>query len=346
MLLDNYVSNPYLRALILLLISYILIRLFILVTKKIVFKIAIRTRTRIDDLIIEKTRKQITFLAVLVSIRLALLELNLSDKMALIFPKIIYSLILLTVALMLYKLIDVLVYFVAKHYARKSNSKIDENLIIVLRKITKVVFFVIAAIYILNYWGMEIGPMLTGLGIAGIAVAFAMQSSLANIFGGVSLILDKTIRVGDMVEIDETTQGKIVDVGIRSTKLKTLDNEIIIIPNSKLADSRIKNMVLPEAKLRVSVQFTTSYGTKIDKVKKIVLDELKKIKLISKDPAPVVNFTEMGDSALIFKVFFHVDTYADKMPAKDEVNTRIYNAFNKHNIDMPFPQMDVHLKKK
>ena len=115
--------------------------------------------------------------------------------------------------------------------------------------------------YTLSVWGVEIVPLLGALGIAGLAVALALQPVLSNVFSGASIVLDKSVRVGDLVYLNQETKGKIVKVGMRSTKILTFDNEIIIVPNSKLADSMIQNVAQPNPKSRVVVPFSVAYGS-------------------------------------------------------------------------------------
>ena len=133
---------------------------------------------------------------------------------------------------------------------------------------------------------------------------------------------------------------------IRSTKIRTFDNQIITLPNGKLAADKIENYVQPDPTARVVVPFSVAYGSNIEKVKKIVLKEVSKVDGFKKDPEPFVLFLEMADSALNLKAYFWVKSYKKRYGALDEANTRIYNVLNKNKISIPFPQMDVHLKKK
>jgi len=242
--------------------------------------------------------------------------------------------------------IDVLIDEWGMKWAKKTKSTLDDSLVSLLQKTSKVLIFLIGFIYILDIWGIEVVPFVASLGIAGVAVAFALQDSLKNVFGGITLILDKSVSVGDVIELDEATKGTVLSVGIRSTKIKTFDNELITIPNGKLADSKIWNYAQPDLSARLVVPFNVAYGSDIDKVKKIVLKGIKKIDHILDDPRPTIRFVEMGDSALKFKLYLQVDHYSNRFPTKDRVNTIIYNIMRKNRIVIPFPQLDVHLKKK
>ena len=222
----------------------------------------------------------------------------------------------------------------------------DDNIISLVHGSVKAALFALGVIYILDIWGVEIGPFLAGLGIAGIAIALALQPILSNIFSGISVILDKSVRVNDLIYLGTDAKGKILKVGLRSTKIRTFDNELIIVPNNKLADSMIQNVALPDPKTRATVPFGVAYGSDVDKVKKIVLKELKTISDLDESEDITIRFVEMGDSSLNFKAYFYVDSFDNKWKAIDEANTKIYNALNKNGISIPFPQMDVHLKKK
>lgn len=158
------------------------------------------------------------------------------------------------------------------------------------------------------------------------------------------MILDKSIKVGDLIYLDADTRGKVLAIGLRSTRILTFDNELIIVPNSKVADSKIQNIAEPDPKARVVIPFSVEYGSDVNKVKKIVLAEIKKVEHFIAEPEPIVRFIEMGQSSLNFKAYFYVDSFEFRWAAIDESNTRIYNLLNKAGIGIPFPQMDVHLK--
>jgi MscS family membrane protein len=342
--LDNYFGNPYVRALLILVLVFVVLRLVMFFIEKVVLRLTSKTKTDVDDVFIKKSSRPITVLVLLIGIRVALEELPLSETVEGVMSKIIYSFMVISIASVVYYFVDIVLFVAMKKTLKGGDKAARESLLNVIHSVLKIVLVVLALLYILDIWGVEIGPFLAGLGIAGIAIAFAMQSSLSNIFGGISMILDKTVKVGDLVYLDAETRGKIVHIGLRSTKILSFDNEFIIVPNGKMADSKIQNIGLPEPKSRVVIPFGVAYGTDVEKVKKIVLVEIKKIKYFVNDPKPNVRFIEMADSSLIFKAYFYVDSFSHRFGAKDEANTRIYNALNKNKISIPFPQRDVHLK--
>jgi len=273
------------------------------------------------------------------------MELTLQPEISGIISKVMVTFLVLLIGYCVYVVLDIFLIEFWKTVVKRVNKKTVESLTSMLHGIFKIVILVLVLVYILHYWGVQITPLLAGLGIAGLAVALAIQPTLANIFSGIAMILDDSARVGDLVYLDANTKGKILSIGLRSTKINTFDNETIIIPNSKLADSTIQNVALPEPKSRVVVPFSVAYGVEVDKIKEIIVKELKTIKLVCKDPEPIVRFIEMGNSSLNFKAYYYVDNYDDRFISIDEANTKIYNILRKNNIEIPFQQLDVHIKK-
>jgi MscS family membrane protein len=341
---ERYVSNVYLRALITLVVFFVLSKIVVYIFEKIFLRLASKTKTKVDDLIVEKTNKPVSFALLLIGIIIAIQQIPLKQTIADTTEKVLISIVILTIGITAVKIITIIINEWGKNWAKKTKSKTDDNIVFLLERASKIAIYIFVLIYVLNYWGIEIGPMIASLGIAGIAIAFALQSTLGNIFGGISMIVDKSVSVGDVVQIDQNTSGKVVDVGLRSTKIQTWDNEIIVIPNGQFSNSQIHNIVLPDPQVRVVVPFSVAYGTDVDKVKKLVLGEIKKIKECLNEPEPIVRFLEMGDSALMYKAFFWVNDFSERYGAKEEANIRIYNALNKAKISIPFPQMDVHIK--
>jgi len=342
-LLDQYVPNNFVRALIILVGLFIVLRATVFVIERVVLKLASKTKTDLDDLIIQKSSKPITTIIFFVGLRFALEEIILNEATKEIVFKITSSLIVVTVIYLAYAILSLILIRGWKRFNK--NGKSNSNIEGLVRGTMKVVLFIVCFLYVLNYWGVEIGPVLTGLGIGGIAVALALQSSLSNLFGGVSVIFDKTIRVGDLISLDDGTKGTVMHVGLRSTQIKTADEEMVIIPNGKLADSKIKNVTLPEPLVRVVIPFSVAYGNDVNKIKKIVLEEIKQVKHLVNEPKPSIMFKEMGDSALKFEAYIFIDSYDNKLSVVDEANTRIYNLLRKNKIEIPYSKMDIYMKK-
>ncbi|MBT4377108.1 mechanosensitive ion channel [archaeon] len=344
-MLENYIQDPYLRALVLLIVSFIILRVAVFILEKIILKLTIKTKTNLDDLILKKSNNPLTWIIFFIGLKISFTELPFNEVTSLILQRILLTFAILAFTYLIMAVFSVSFSRVVKRAARKAKTEANEGMLQLMGAVIKIIIIIVAIIFILSYWGVEIGPLLAGIGIGGIAIAFALQSTLSNIFGGISIILDKSVNVGDLVNLDGGVQGRILDIGIRSTKVKTFDNEVIIVPNSKLASENIHNVGQPEPKSRVVIPFGVAYGTDVEKVKKIVLKEIKSVNNAVEDPEPTVKFLEMADSSINFKAYFFVNSFENRFNAIDEANTKIYNALNKAKIEIPFPQMDVHVKK-
>ena len=223
----------------------------------------------------------------------------------------------------------------------------------IARKIVKLTVYLATAIIVLQELGVEIGPLLAGLGIAGLAVALALQSTLANFFSGVYLLSDKPVRVGDYVSIDSETSGvsgTVREIGWRTTKVQTLGNVIFVLPNEKVANSVIVNYSSSrDAGRSVIFKVGVDYESDPDKVVKLlkqaVVNAAKKNEAIVKDYKPIARFENFGDSALSFKLIFQVTSHVDRWAAEAQVKRELLDLFRKNKVSVPFPVRTVHLKR-
>jgi len=230
-----------------------------------------------------------------------------------------------------------------KKISEQTDSNIDDTIGQLVHEVLRITLILIIGVFILNIWGVEIGPFLAGLGIAGLAVALALQPTLSNIFSGISIVLDGTFKVGDVIEVSGMS-GEVYQISLRTSRIKSFDNEMIIIPNSVMAGSTVKNFFQPDISIRVNLEFGVEYGVDPEYIKKIVLEEVEQIKIIDKDKEIQVIFLEMADSSLNFKVRFWVDDISKKWPTHQEAITRIYRRLYKEGIGIPYPQKTVWMR--
>ncbi|HLC60238.1 MAG TPA: mechanosensitive ion channel family protein [Candidatus Nanoarchaeia archaeon] len=342
---NKYFYNPYFDSFLILVLFFLLSRLFVFIATKIILKLTRKTKTTMDDILVKKSNGPISIILLLIGLRLALIPLGINKNLADIAVKIIFTLIYIIITYLVIIFVEAFLDNLGTKLHKKNVVILHDELVPIFKKFSRIFISLIGLMFILPIWGIQIGPLLAGLGIVGIAVAFALQSTLGNIFGGASLLMDKSIKVGDIIKLDEETIGRVVDVGLRSTKLHTFDNEIITLPNGKLADSRIINFVQPDPSVRFNVNFGVEYGSSISKVRKIVLDTLKKIPDVLKKPSPKVLMIEMGDFALKFTALFWVPGYSDRYDdTKALVVEEIYNALIKGGIKIPFPTRTVYTR--
>lgn len=217
------------------------------------------------------------------------------------------------------------------------------------RTIFKVAIWTLGGLVLLSSLGVSIAPLLTALGVGGLAVALALQETLSNFFAGIHLLLSRPIRVGDFVKLETGQEGYVVDIGWRATKLRTLSNNIVVLPNAKMAQSILVNYFMPDPRIAVSMQIGVGYGTDPTHVERVLLEEVRKatghIPGLLAEPAPTVRLIPgFGESSLDFTLTCHVREFEDQYVAQHELRKRIVTRFRDEGIEMPFPQRTVHLK--
>jgi len=338
--------DPLSASLVIVLLSIILATIMLGILKIITRQIASRTKTELDDKLLEAAQQPVFRLIIIAGIYLAVLNFGIGDALGGVMLKLIITVFYLIIILFFGKALDVFVNYGLKDLARRTESTLDDEIIPIFHKTVGAVIWVFGIILILGSWGVDVGPFLAGLGIAGLAVSFALQSTLANIFAGISLIIDKTFRVGDKIELDTGELGVIHDISLRSTRMRTYDNELIVIPNDILAKTKIKNFTQPDESIRVTVDFSVEYGTEPTEVVKLIESAIKRdIKGIQDSPPVQVTFAEMAASSLNFQARFWVPHYNVAPDKKIEATNLIYKELNKAKIGIPFPTTTVYMKK-
>ncbi len=333
-------QNKYIVSTLILILAVLLAKLILFIFKKILKKLTKKTKTTVDDLIVEKTEKPIFFLILALGLKGAVYNITTHS----IANRLVDSLMALLFIFIIIRVIDIVVEAWAITFAKKTRTNLDDTLMPLFHKAIRVIFMIIAFMWVLRIWEVDITPYLAGAGIAGLVLGMALQDTMKNVFGGISLILDKTYKEGDKIQLDNDTVGTVHEVGLRSTKLVTIDNEVVYIPNGYLANAKVQNYTRPDPTVRVKVLFGVEYGTDITKVKKTVLAVLEKDKEIMKEPSSEVQFLAMGDFALNFQAVFWVERWDMALNKKLEMTEQIYNVLNKAKINIPFPTRTIYMK--
>jgi len=338
-------ESRYLEFLATLVITVIIAFLAKIILKQVLKPLAEKTKTKIDDLIIKSLSSIIFYIALLLGFKVGLQNFEVGENIQSIFDGIINTLLVFIVTVFLLKIISGFALQWTKEWKFKTKTTADERLIPFLQKILKAVVIVLALIFAFNAWKINISPLLATAGIAGLAIGLAVKDSLNNILGGLQLVLDKTFKVEDKVQLESGEMGTILDIGLRSTKLKTFDNEVIYVPNGYLANAKIKNFTQPDFSIRVNVNFGVEYGSNTEKVQQVVLEVVKKIETVVEKPEPVVQFLKMSDFSLDFVARAWVKSYREAYSTQLKMTNEIYNALNRANIGIPFPTRTVYTKK-
>lgn len=208
------------------------------------------------------------------------------------------------------------------------------------------VFIVVAGAYaILESWEINVTGLVASAGIIGLAISFAAQDTLANLVSGIAIIVDRPYQIGDFIILDTGERGKVTEIGLRSTRLLTRDDVEVTIPNGVMGQAKIINEAGgPRERYRIRIPIGVAYGSDIDRVMEVLFDTATKHPMVVRTPEARVRFRSFGDSSLNFETLCWINDPADRGLVTHELNCNIYKAFAEHDIQIPFPQRDLHVK--
>jgi MscS family membrane protein len=341
----TYFGNDYVFALVIVVAFFVLAVFISFIYSSVLKRLCAKTKTQMDDMLIDATERPLIIFITIIGIKATIVALEAEGKLVVGINDILSSAMIALFAYVLIKTVDLVIIRWGMSWLARTRSQYSDTILPLIQKLINALIIVAALISILAVWGIEVTPFLAGLGIAGLAVGLALQDSLKDLISGVSLIVDRTYKVGDKVKLDSGEVGAIHEITLRSTRIRTYDNNVIIIPNSKMASSKIINYAQPIANERGQVPFGVVYGSDIDRTKEVALAAVKAVPAVLGDPAPAIEFLELADYSLTFRALFWVETYGEKWDAERAVVQGIYEALNKAGIEFAFPTSTIYLNK-
>lgn len=339
--LSPYLENPWIQSMGIFAVSLVLTVIVHRILRFLLSSLAQRTETELDDILIKAVKKLATYSIPFVGLMMALTPLAIRTPVP---QRVLFSLLSVLLLRSAIGLVTDLSGWLEQTWVGRTDSTLNDGLLPLLRKAVKTVIVILGVLLILGQWEVEVGPLVGALGIGGLAVGLALNNSLSNVFGGIQLILDRSINVGDKIMLDSGETGVVLDVGLRSTKMRTYDNEVIYVPNSALSNARVKNYTQPDASIRVTVNFGVAYGSEVARVKQTILDAISKLDDIMEEPAPQVLFLNMSDFSLDMCARVWVDNYDKQFGLKLEMTELVYNTLIENDIEIPFPTRTVYMK--
>jgi len=308
-----------------------------------------KTKTTIDDHLMANLRRPIKWISVILAAYLALqifypgfslLEYN-TDQIFII-------LFLIVGTYTLNSVFHALMDWYAEEVAPKTDSKFDDEIFPLFKKVGSAMIYVVGLTVILGQFGVEIGALIAVLGVGSLAVALALQDTLGNFFAGVHLLADRPVRPGDYIKVDGTDIiGTIEEIGWRSTRIRTWDNNIVYVPNSKMSSSILVNYFNPNEEMGYAMSFGVSYEDDPEEVIKALWEALKrtakKTNKIVEPESSTVRADEFGDSAVNYKVIVKIPIYGDRFGVKGEMVKQIFYVFKERGISIPYPTRSLYM---
>ena len=307
-----------------------------------------RTKTKVDDIVWRIIRAPIIIMLFIYGFVAAAELLPISASYLSLINKTYEVILIAVITYLAYRIFHDLMLYEGKKLSERTESELDDVLIPVVEKIGDVLIIIAGSLWLLNSLGVNINIFLAGLGGLGLIIGLASQDALANFFAGMHILLDHPFSIGDYIKLEGVnTVYRIEKVGVRSTRAYDVFNhEEVVIPNRMLAGDKIINMMKPDNLGKVKFNVGVAYGTDVDKVMKVierVVEEHPEI-IKSGDKKPLVRLVNFGDSSLDFLVIAWIPNIMDQWRVAHELRVALYNKFREEGIEIPFPQLDVHIK--
>ena len=338
----NTIQN-WLIALAILIGSFILVKMLYWVFSNVFKKITSKTKTNLDDVLLSKLEKPLTYLVLVGGYWISIHFLKFSDDIFTILENAAYFALVIDITAIFSRIFDALISEVILPLSEKSESSFDNQLIPVVQKGVRSIIWVLGIIIGLDNIGFDITAMIAGLGIGGLALALAAQDSVKNIFAGIMIFLDKPFRLNDRIQINGH-DGSVEEVGLRSTRIRTLEGRIVTIPNCTFTDNSVINVTSQPA-LKVKLNLGLTYDTNEQDMQKAIniLEEIVRDEPQIKDDF-AAGFNGFGDFSLNILFIYYVKPEGHWLDTQTLVNKEIPRRFNKEGLEFAFPTQTLYKK--
>jgi small-conductance mechanosensitive channel len=323
------------------LLTGIIIRLTIL---KRLANLARKSKSRMDDVFLESLRSVIVLWLVLIGVFISINILPLSVKQKAFFDQVFQAILIFSIFWFLMQLLGKFFFT----YSDKFRSKLAAASII--KNTIKIFVMTIGLLIILQTLGISITPVITTLGVGGLAVALALQDTLANLFAGFHIIATQRVKPKDYIKLDSGEEGYVVDITWRDTLLRQLPNNYIIIPNSRLSSAIVTNYYQPKNALNLLIEVGIDYSSNLEHVEQVTLEVAREI--LKEVPGgeetfePFMRYHTFGDSSINFTVYLRCKEFYEKFLVRHEFIKRLKKRYDQEGINIPFPIRTVIMQKK
>ncbi len=300
-----------------------------------------RSKSQVDDVIIDLVEEPVVFMVVVMGIWMALRMLTLPDVINKVIANAYQVIFALLVGWLLSRLFDAFYKQYLKPLADKSENDLDDQLMPIISKGVKMIIWAMAIIIGLNNAGYDVAALIAGLGIGGLALAMAAKDTVSNVFGGVTIFTDQPFKIGDRIKV-AGYDGTVIEIGVRSTRLKTLEGRIVTMPNAKFADAPVENISWePSRKVVVSLGLT--YDTQPDQMQN-AMDTLTQINQsnASTEEDATVFFSGFGDFSMNITFIYYIKKSESIAGTQSEINLQILRLFNEKGLEFAFPTQTLY----
>ena len=320
--------------------SLIVARLLYWFFGNIVRKLTSKTETRLDDIIVDMIEEPVVFALGLGGVWYGISMLTLPEGLNLWIAKVAHILIVLSVGWLIVRLFDALVKEYIVPLTEKSDTDLDDQLLPVARKGVKFIVWGLTIVIALNNAGYDVGALLAGLGIGGLALAMAAKDTVSNIFGGFTIFTDRPFTLGDRIKV-AGFDGVVTEIGIRSTRLQTLAGTLVTIPNREFTDNPVEN-ISSEPSRKITLDLGLTYDTQPEGMRRAqeILREIVSGQEGTEEKI-LLAFNGFGDFAMNIMLIYYITKGADILGVQNDINLSILERFNAEKLEFAFPTQTI-----
>jgi small-conductance mechanosensitive channel len=334
--------NVYLQAIIIAITFMIAGKIADWVISRIIGRFARKSSNDFDNQIVDLVHRPIFMSLVLMGLSLATRRIGLPEVTTFITIGILKTMAIFVWYSTLMQLMALVVRVFTKS---KDRQIVQTGMLSLLHNVMKIVLVALTVYFLFLAWKIDVTAWLASAGIVGLALSFAAKDTLSNLFAGVSIVMDAPYKAGDFIILDSGERGVVTDIGLRSTRILTRDDIEITVPNGIIGNGKIINEAGgPPGRHRIRVAIGVAYGSDIDHVIEVLSAVATDHPDILTNPEPRVRFRSFGDSSLDFELLGWISKPVDRGRVQHELNCAVYKTLNKNEIEIPFPQRDLHVR--
>jgi MscS family membrane protein len=305
-----------------------------------------RTRTQFDDRLLEAIVGDVRWLVVVLALYVATNRLTFVGAGLKTFLGDTYFVVgLVLVVRIVFKLIDLADAWARQHMAQAGREGELDRVNVLFSRMARVVTAAVGLIILLAHFGVNVTALSAALGLGGLAITLAAQDTIADAIAGVIILVDRPFRIGDRIEVPGAgTWGDVLDIGLRSTRIRTPDNRVVILPNSTIGSNQVTNYSYPEPSYRSETHLSIGNDTDLETARRLIIDAVRGVEGVLTGKPIDALYVEMGSSGAIFRVRWWIATYRDRSRNHDQVHTALQAAFDQAGIPFASTNQSVKLR--
>ena len=317
-----------------------------LLIRRLLPRVVRRTGTELDDRLLQAVGPDLRRLVVVLALEFATRQLSfLSPELKTLFSDACFVLALIMGARITWRLIDLADEWYRRRLAEEGRLDSLDAVLTLMVRLGRAVVGVVALSILLTHFGVNITAFAAALAVGGLALALAAKDVIADAIEGFIILVDRPFRIGDRIEIQEVgTWGDVTEIGLRTTRIRTRDNRVVIVPNSVIGANQVINYSYPDPRYRIQTHVGVGYGADLEAARRIIIDTVRQVEGVLPDKPVDALYIEMGDSARIVRVRCWIASYVETRQMVDRVHTAMERALDEAGVEMPFPTQSINLR--